>query len=83
MAAEVPSGEHTFEMKYEPAGLGIGTKIAIVTAVFTVVYVLIGRKLIDRIKIKPKVKEEGEDTQTDQESEVSPADNEVIPDDPV
>ena len=49
MAAEVEPGEHTYEMKYVPAGLDIGIKISIGTLVFLILYLALLRKWLDKV----------------------------------
>ena len=49
MAAQVKPGAHTFEMKYVPAGLSIGLKISACTLAFTLLYLLLGRRWLDRL----------------------------------
>ncbi len=45
-------GEHSYEMKYVPAGLNIGMKISAAAFVLMLVYLLFGRRLIDKALIK-------------------------------
>ena len=54
MAVDVAAGQHTFEMRYEPTGLHIGVIISIATVIITVLYLLLGCRLIDRISGKMK-----------------------------
>jgi len=49
MAAHVTPGTHIFEMKYMPAGLNIGLKISICSLVFTLLYLLFGKRWIDKL----------------------------------
>ncbi len=48
MAAEVPAGEHSYELKFTPAGLKTGLLISLVTLLFTLCYLAFGKKAIDR-----------------------------------
>lgn len=69
MALNVSAGEHTYEMIYEPAGLSVGKLISLGAAIVTLIYLLFGRKWIDRIRFrKPRFRKpkEPEET-TDQE----------------
>ncbi len=52
MAAELSPGEHSYEMKYVPEGLNIGMKISAAAFVLMLVYLLFGRKWMDRISVK-------------------------------
>ena len=52
MAVDATIGEHTFEMKYVPAGLSIGTKISIGTFIFTLLYLFLIRKHLKRLLIR-------------------------------
>ncbi len=49
MSTKVELGEHTFEMKYVPAGLNAGIRISACTLVFTLLYLLFGKKWMDRL----------------------------------
>lgn len=49
MAAEIPAGTHSYELRFVPAGLRAGACISAVTLAFTVLYVIFGGKAIDRI----------------------------------
>ncbi len=52
ISAELSSGEHSYEMEYVPAGLNIGMKISAAALVLMLVYLLFGRKWMDRISVK-------------------------------
>ena len=54
MAAQAAPGEHTYEMKYMPGGMSIGIKISIGALILLILYMAIGRKLIDKIEFKRK-----------------------------
>ncbi len=58
MAVQVSPGEHSFEMKFVPEGLHLGIIISVVALVLMLAYLLFGRKLLDKIASKTKVKEE-------------------------
>ncbi len=58
MAVQVSPGEHSFEMKFVPEGLRLGITISAVSLVLMLAYILFGRKLLDKIASKTKVKEE-------------------------
>lgn len=48
MAASVPAGTHQYEMRFTPVGLHTGMIISCVALLFTLAYLLIGRKSIDQ-----------------------------------
>ncbi len=55
MAAEVEPGEHTYEMLYIPGGMETGMKISAAAAVLMLLYLLFGRKLIDKMLVHRSV----------------------------
>ena len=61
MAAEVPAGTHSYVMTYVPKGLKPGLTVSAVTLVLTVLYLVIGRKWIDRLPVRSKPEGEPED----------------------
>ena len=52
MAAEVEPGEHTYEMLYIPGGMETGMKISAATAILMLLYLIFGRRLIDKVLIR-------------------------------
>lgn len=74
MAVQVSPGKHSFEMKFVPEGLRLGIIISVVALVLMRAYLLVGRKLLDKIVSKTKVKEESRISETT----TSAADNEMV-----
>ena len=60
MAAEVPAGTHSYTMTYVPAGFKTGLLISAVTLVLTVLYLVIGRKWLDRLPVRSRPEAEPE-----------------------
>lgn len=57
MAAKVTPGEHAYEMLYEPEGLSMAMKISIADAILTLLYLVIGWKLLDKVLVKKTIEE--------------------------
>jgi hypothetical protein len=78
MAAEAAPGEHTYEMVYTPGGLSLGIKISIGALALLILYMLFGRRLINRYLIK-KTETAEDHAETMTQTETVDAANETIP----
>ena len=82
MAAEAAPGEHSYEMVYQPGGMALGIKISLGALVLLLLYMLFGRKVIDRVFVKKA--EPAETDETEQENTGADAQTvEEVPHDPV
>ena len=49
MAASVPAGSHSYEMRFVPVGLRIGAMISIIGLMLALLYITVGKRGVDRL----------------------------------
>ena len=55
MAVETEPGEHTYEMVYVPGGMKTSMKISVAAAILMLLYLLFGRRIINKVLIKEPI----------------------------